>query len=321
MTERQDIDCWVLSNGGAGMLNQCVGLAEALGVSWTDKRVAIRQPWMSLPPWAWPMPLSAPGPGSSDLSPPWPDLLIASGRQTVAVAAAIRRASGGRTFTVQIQKPGIAASNFDLVVTPKHDRLEGGNVVSTFGGLNRITPARLEQEAAAFADTVAHLPRPLVAVLVGGSSKAYRMTEASCRDLAAKLRAMAEHDEVGFAVTASRRTGAANAAILKQALDGLPAVWWDGEGANPYLGWLGLADAFVVTSDSVNMVSEACATGKPVLVHDLPGGNAKFDRFHRLFREACMTRPFEGRLERYGYEPLAETAEVARIVRERMAAR
>lgn len=321
MAEPDDIDCWLLTNGGAGMLNQCIGLAEALGVRWTDKRLAVRQPWMSLPPSLWPFPLAAAGPGSSDLSPPWPDLLIASGRQTVAVAAAIRRASGGRTFTVQIQKPGIGPGRFDLVVTPKHDRLAGGNVISTMGGLNRITPDRLAQEAARFAATVEGLPRPLVAVLIGGTSKAYSMTGESCRDLAAKLRAMAEADGVGFAVTASRRTGAANERILRDALDGLPAVWWDGTGDNPYIGWLGLADAFVVTSDSVNMISEACATGKPVLVHDLPGGNAKFERFHRLFRDAGLIRPFAGRLERYDYAPLAETAEVARIVRERMAAR
>lgn len=321
MAATGDIDCWVLSNGGAGMLNQCIGLAEALDVAWTDKRVVIRQPWLSLPPGLWPAPLSAPGPGSSELAPPWPDLLIASGRQTVAIAAAIRRASGGRTFAVQIQKPGISPRHFDLVVTPRHDRLAGANVVATMGGLNRITPARLAAEAARVADSVARLPRPLIAVLVGGSSKAYRMTEASCRDLAAKLRALAEREGAGLLVTASRRTGAANAALLRDALDGLPHLWWDGTGENPYLGWLGLADAFVVTADSVNMISEACATGKPVMVHDLPGGTPKFDRFHRLFREAGLIRPFDGRLERYACEPLDETAEVARIVRERMAAR
>jgi hypothetical protein len=316
-----DIDCWVLSNGGAGMLNQCIGLAEALDVAWTDKRVAIRQPWLSLPPGLWLRPFAALGPGSSDLRPPWPDLLIASGRQTVAIAAAIRRASAGRTFTVQIQKPGIPPRHFDLVVTPQHDRLAGANVVATMGGLNRITPARLETEAVRFADSVAHLPRPLIAVLVGGSSKAYRMTDASCRDLAAKLRALAEREEAGLLVTASRRTGEANAAVLREALDGVPHLWWDGSGENPFLGWLGLADGFVVTADSVNMISEACATGKPVMVHDLPGGTAKFDRFHRLFREAGLVRPFDGRLERYSYQPLNETAEVARIVRERMAGR
>ena len=119
-------------------------------------------------------------------------------------------------------------------------------------------------------------------------------------------------------VTPSRRTDPAGLAILRRTLEGLPAEIWDGRGDNPYLAYLGLADAFVVTCDSVNMVCEAAATGKPVHVADLPGGSEKFRRFHRAIRDAGITRPFAGEIGDWSYPPLNETARVAREVRRRL---
>jgi mitochondrial fission protein ELM1 len=95
-------------------------------------------------------------------------------------------------------------------------------------------------------------------------------------------------------------------------------VFWDGRGENPYFGYLGLADAVIVTADSVTMISEAAATGKPVHVAALEGGSAKFRRFHAAMQEAGVTRPFAGRLEDWRYEPLDEAARIATEVRRRL---
>ena len=108
---------------------------------------------------------------------------------------------------------------------------------------------------------------------------------------------------------------------LRAALAGLPAEIWDGTGDNPYFGYLGLADAVIVTSDSVNMVTEAAATGKPVHVVDLEGGSAKFAAFHAVMREAGVVRPFAGRIEHWDHPPLLETGRVAAMVWERYRAR
>ena len=96
---------------------------------------------------------------------------------------------------------------------------------------------------------------------------------------------------------------------------------WDGSGDNPYMGYLALADVLVVTADSVNMVSEAAATGKPVFVVDLKGGSRKFRLFHEDMRGKGITRPFEGRLETWIYPPLQETARAAEEIRRRFADR
>jgi hypothetical protein len=300
---------------------QCIGLAEALGYDPLVKRIQVTKPWRWLPPRLVPDPLGAIGPKRDRLDPPWPDVLIASGRQTVAPSMAIRRASGGRTFTVQIQNPVVDPRHFDVIVTPRHDRLTGPNVIVTTGGLNRITEARLAAAAARFGPAFAHLPRPLVAVVLGGNNRAYRFTRAIARRLGAHLAELSRNEGAGLLVTASRRTHPRIMALLQEALEGCPAAIWAGQGENPYLGYLALAEAFVVTGDSVNMVCEAATTGKPVYVVELEGGSAKFARFHQELRELGATRPFEGKLARWSYPPLRDTEAAAAEIRRRLDAR
>ncbi|MGE0743788.1 MAG: mitochondrial fission ELM1 family protein [Rhodospirillales bacterium] len=308
---------WVVTDGKAGMESQCLGLAEALGVAPTVKRISPRLPWRLLPPPLWLAPLAAPGGDGDRLASPWPDLLIATGRQTVAPAAAIRRAARGATFAVQIQDPGVPPDRFDLVVAPAHDGLAGPNVIATLGALHRVTRARLDAAAARLAPAVAHLPHPRVAVLVGGPNRHYRMDAAAVERLAADLARLARTAGAGLLVTPSRRTGAAAEATLRRVLEPVPSLVWDGSGENPYFGFLGLADAVVVTADSVNMACEAAATGKPVHVVALDGGSAKFDRFHAALRERGIARPFDGTLAAWTYPPLDETARVAAAIRAR----
>jgi mitochondrial fission protein ELM1 len=248
-------------------------------------------------------------------------VLIASGRQTVAPSMAIRRAGGGRTFTVQIQNPVVDPAAFDVVVAPRHDRLTGPNVIETVGGLNRVTEARLGAAAARFGPALAHLPRPLIGVVLGGSSRVHRFTPAIARRLGEDLARLCRTEGAGLLVTASRRTDPGILALLRAALNGCAAEIWDGAGENPYLGYLGLADAFVVTGDSVNMVCEAATTGKPVHVVELAGGSDKFTRFHQALSEAGATRPFVGRLEQWTYPPLRDTETAAAEIRRRLAAR
>ena len=314
-------NCWVLTPGHAGMENQAVALAEAVGLPYTVKRVHPRRPWTWLPPGWWPWPLAALGADSDPVEAPWPDLLITCGRRAVPYALSIKRQSRGRTTIVHIQNPQTGLAPFDLVVPPRHDHLHGANVLQTEASLHRITPPRLAEAGEAFAAQLAHLPRPLVAVLIGGSNACYKLTPEVISALAGQLRALCLEQGVGLAVTPSRRTGADNIAALRQALATLPAVIWDFTGANPYLGYLALADAIIVTCDSVNMVTEACATGKPVHVVSLPGGNRKFNEFHAHMRAAGYTRPFEGKLERWQYRPADDVGRVAARIRQLLAAK
>jgi mitochondrial fission protein ELM1 len=323
MTTRDDeagLRCWILTDGKAGMETQCLGLAEALGLQPDIKRISVGKPWRWLPPQAVSRPLARLTEKGDRLAPPWPDLLIASGRKSVAPAIAIRKAAAGRCFTVQIQNPAVDLKNFDMVVTPLHDGLSGANVVSTLGAMGRVTAALLAAAAERFASRYAELPRPRIGVLVGGNNSAYRLSAGAMAAFAQSLAGLARREGAGLMVTPSRRTGSKNEAILRSALAGVAADIWDGAGENPYFGILGLADHIIVTADSVNMVSEAAASGKPVQVLALQGGSPKFDRFHQAMTARGITRPYDGRLETWHYPPLCETARVAALIRERLLA-
>ncbi|MDH3233091.1 MAG: mitochondrial fission ELM1 family protein [Alphaproteobacteria bacterium] len=316
-----DLTVWVLTEGHIGMENQARGLAEAMGIEPIVKRLHPRMPWRVLPPRLWPMPLRAPGHKGDALAPPWPDVLISCGKRASAPSAAIRKASQGRTFTVHIQDPPLAASAFDLLVVPAHDRLRGPNVLVTQAAVHRVTRQRLDEAAEALAPKLEAIPHPRVAVLIGGSNRKHKAGDAAFAQLARQLAELSRREGVGLLVTPSRRTGVRNEAILRHHLAGLGAEIWDGGGANPYFGYLGLADFVIVSRDSVSMVSEACASGKPVYTVRLASNSRRLDTFHETLESAGIARPFDGVLESWTYRPPDDTAKAAAAILARLQAR
>jgi uncharacterized protein len=306
---------WVLHDGKAGMASQAIGLAEATGFPFVEKRLEIRFPWAFLPPALWLLPLHAARDMHARLMPPWPDLVIGCGRNVAMPALAVRRASGGRTFAAQIQDPRVGSKEFDLLVVPEHDCIRGSQVVLTRGAVHRVNPARLTAERRRF-PALAAMPRPILSVLIGGSNKAYRLTVRRLGEIADTIAAILRASGGSALVTPSRRTGRAGLDLLRDRLRGLSASVWDGSGENPYFAFLALADAFLVTADSVSMISEAAATGKPVHILELPGGNDKFARFHATMRQAGITRPFAGRIEAWSYPVPDDTARAGAALQE-----
>ncbi|NMM43854.1 hypothetical protein HH303_05155 [Rhodospirillaceae bacterium KN72] len=310
--------CWVMTDGRAGNLSSARGLAEVLGLPFSIKTIRLRRPWIWLPP-----SLSPPGilgaelEDGSPLAPPWPDLIITCGRRAIGPALEIKRRSGGHTKCVHIQHPRLDPARFDLVAVPAHDRLTGATVEVTTGSVHGITRARLNREADLWRDRLSHLPTPRVAVLIGGSNSAYRLDAETGRNIGAMLRDMAKATGTGLMVTGSRRTDPDAFKAVRNALADVPAEIWSGDGDNPYFGYLGLADRVIVTGDSVNMVSEAAATEKPVSVIRLPvvGRADKFERFHRAMEDAGAARSFDGTLADWDHRPLTDTARVAERVK------
>jgi mitochondrial fission protein ELM1 len=312
---------WVVCDDKQGITNQCVGLAEAIGAAPVIKYSRPRAPWRWLPAAWWPLPLASQRRDGAGFAPPWPDLIITAGRTGFAPAVEIRRRAGGKTLLVAIQNPRMRLDRFDLIVVPAHDRLSGPNVLVTDGAPHRVTPARLAAEAARLAPTLAQLPRPLVAVLLGGGNRFYRLDVEIAARLGAELADFARRHRLALAVTPSRRTTPAIRQAFADALAAVPSYLWDGSGDNPYFGLLGLADAVVVTADSVSMASEAAVTGKPIYILELPGGGGKFAAFHRHMRDKGITRPFTGAFERWSYPPLDDMARAAAAVRRLLAER
>jgi uncharacterized protein len=313
---------WVLHDGKPGMASQALGLAEATGFPFVEKQLAVRPLWAWLPPQLWLAPFRAVITGP--LRPPWPDLVIGCGRLSAMPGLAIRRASGGRTFAAQVQDPRVGRNEFDLLFVPEHDRLRGPRTVVTRGAIHRVTAARLAEARRRF-PRLTGSPRPILGVLIGGANRSYRLSLDRLGAIAEAIAGALRAGGGSALVTPSRRTGAAGVALLRERLAGLPAEIWDGSGDNPYYAYLAAADALLVTADSVSMISEAAATGKPVHILELAknrwGGDGKFARFHATMRGAGITRPFTGKIESWSYSPLDDTARAGKLLRGQVLAR
>jgi mitochondrial fission protein ELM1 len=310
-------EIWVLTDGRPGHISQTLGLAEALTSTPIVKVIGLRAPFRQLSPflgWAGGRALSE---KSGRIGPPWPKLVITSGRSAIPVALAIGRASRGATRLVNVQDPGFYRRRFDLIVVPEHDELTGPNILSTAGALGRVTAKLLADAAATFGPSLEHLPRPRVAVLIGGANAVFQTPEDVIQRIARDLAAIAATG-VGLMVTFSRRTGPEMENSVRDALAGANSVIWDGTGGNPYFAYLALADHIVVTEDSASMVSEAAATGKPISILRLAGGSPKFARFHAAMTARGVTQDFAGRLDHWNYAPIDETARAAAMVRQIM---
>jgi mitochondrial fission protein ELM1 len=305
-----DTSAWVLTDGKIGDESQCLAITDALGLEPLVRRVAPR------PPFSWAMPYGpidpreAPSRSKSPIAPPFPDLLVASGRRAIAYVRHVKRASGGRTFTVILKDPRTGAGAADFIWAQQHDRLRGENVFVTLTSPHRISAERLEAARKTPPPALAALPAPRAAVLVGGDSRHHRFTEADIARFVADLRRLADSG-VALMMTSSRRTPPTLAAALAELAASGAGYLWDGTGDNPYIALLALADSVVVTADSTNMLSEAAVTGMPILVFEPSGGHDKIKALLEGLRSAGAVRHFAGRLEQGAYVPLNSTSTIA----------
>ncbi len=314
----EPLQVWAVSDGRAGIENQALGLAEAIArrgpAKITVKRVRLRTPWSWAPPGFTPAARQALTIASDPIDPPWPDIWIGCGRASVPFSMGVRNWSRGRTMTVQLQDPRVNTREFDMVIPPIHDKLEGPNVISIVGACHRVTPERLDQARADYPTALEDLPSPRFAVLIGGKSKRQDISAARAREIADALAKVQRDTGGSLMVTISRRTSEAARMALRTWLAPHCAVFYEGEGLNPYFAMLAVADHIFVTADSVNMATEAAATAKPVHILAVDGPAGKLERFHQSLARRGCSRQFNGRLETWTYPPLMETDRVAAAV-------
>ena len=304
---------WIITDDKVGMMVQCRGVADALGLSYVHKQVSPTGLARVLSPWLPPRRSERFGDRGSAFAAPWPDIAIATGRLSIPYVRALRRLAGPDTFTVVLQNPRTGLKTADVIWVPQHDRLRGANVITTLTAPHSFSRARLSQLRRTIPAAIAALPAPRVAVVLGGPSGSYRFTAADQRRLAGALASLAALS-VSFLITPSRRTPAALLEAVAEATRLRPRIVWNGEGDNPYPSFLAHADLLVVTADSVNMTGEACATGRPVYVFRPTGGSSKFARFHDALLQYGATRALPDRVCRltsWSYPPLNSACDIA----------
>ncbi|VFQ71434.1 unnamed protein product [Cuscuta campestris] len=276
-----------------------------------------------------------------------PLLVVASGRDTISIASSIKRLASENVFVIQIQHPRSHLDRFDLVITPKHDYFPltsqakeqvprllrrwitpneppDKHVILTVGALHQVDSAALRAAANAWNDKFAPLPKPLLVVNIGGPSRYCKYGVDLAKQLTTSLHNILERCG-SVRISFSRRTPEKIYKVITKELGTHPKVYiWDGEQPNPHMGHLAWADSFVITADSVSMLSEACSTGKPVYVVGAEYCRWKFAEFHKTLREKGLVKPFTGledMSKTWSYPPLNDTAEAANRVNEALAQR
>ncbi|MGH6920558.1 MAG: mitochondrial fission ELM1 family protein, partial [Geminicoccaceae bacterium] len=237
---------------------------------------------------------------SAPLEPPWPDLVLTVGRRPSMAALWLKARSNGRARLVLFGKPSGMIERFDLVIAGAEVQLPPSpNLVPIRLPLMRAKAPEIEAAVARWRRSLAPLPRPLIAMLVGGPTVPFafdaRVSERLCR-LATEIAGAGGTPYV----TTSRRTPTAVVEALRA---GLPEAaqlfaWAPGSADNPYLALLGQADGFIVTGDSVSMMAEVVRARKPLAIFDLPLGRfgAVDQRRRKLMRR--LFAPDAGRSRR-----------------------
>lgn len=266
---------WVVDAYRSGEQTQVRALAQALGWPYDIKSLRYRKNELRTTLFRGRdlrgVDLSASGP----LTAPWPDLVISMGMRNEPVARWIRDQSGGRTKLVFLGRLWADPAHFDLVITtPQYRVPDRPNVLRNALPLHPLTPERLDAARAHWAPKLAHLPRPYLTLNIGGPSGPYAFGARASARLLRDTLALAQARGGSLLVSSSARTPPEAIAAFAAQTD-VPMQLYrfrPNDPENPYLGFLAVADEIIVTADSISMLSEAYATGKPVHMFDLGAG-------------------------------------------------
>lgn len=284
---------WCLLGAKAGDNTQVRALAKALEWRYCEKRIKAR-PWELLPHLLLRVTLAGiDRRASSELEAPWPDLVITAGRRNEPVARWIQRQSGGATRLVHIGRPWATLDSWDLIVTtPQYFLPEQANIQHNQLPLFDHGEQELMTAAAAWRSRFEDLPRPWLAVLVGGDSGKFVFTAAKGERLGQWASRLAATAGGSLLVADSPRTPAdASAALGRMITVPHRHDRW-GAGENPYRGLLALADGFIVTGESMSMLAEASGDGKPLYIFDLGDGAGGWWRLAHNFRQKPLSHRF-----------------------------
>jgi len=310
---------WVITDGATGNVRQAMALAPCLGEVTRTFALSLAAPWRWLAPRQLPMTHAAFGAEfSAALAAGKPDIAVGCGRKA-ALATRFLRQHGVRS--VQILAPRISTRHWDVVVTPAHDGISGDNVIQTLGSLHPIGPAWLERARGEWPQ-LGEMPSPRTVVLLGGPTKAVPLTEADWLELSATLRRWKARDGGSLLLSSSRRTPDwLRRSARRDLADLVDLQWHDAtDGANPYPGLLGWADRLVVSADSVNLLSEACATRAPVFVRLPAHVSGRIAAFHQGLIQRGRITPMSALASSSpaAVMPLQELPELVAAVRNRL---
>ena len=306
----------VLTDGSDGMKSQVIGLGQQISPKINSIKTNILFPWNKLIPRILPI-YSWIFKNNLKIT-PVPDIIISCGRKSVYLSIYLKR-KYKKLITIHIQNPKVNFNNFDYIIAPEHDGINGHNVINSVGALHRFNKKIIEEVV----DNEFNIPKNnLVSVILGGENRHYNFSLKEVNNLISKIKNIKRiNPEFSILIIFSRRTTELVRQKIKDKLNN-QIIIWDQKHQNPYTFALKYSSYFIVTSDSTSMISECAFTKKPIYIFQLPfkRNSKRIKKFHDQFKKLNITRDLNSNneLTSWAYNQLNESERIASIIKERI---
>ena len=299
----------LLTEGMHGMISQVEGMAKALNTEFSHKIVRLSFPWNLIPPKFTPISAMVLKDKIYLTENETPDLIISCGRKSV-IASIILKKKNKKIFTIHIQNPKVNFKNFNVIIAPEHDNLNGDNVFSTKGAIHYITKSEINKAKPYLMDKIKS--EKIVSLILGGPNKYYSFNKEELIKIFNVIKSNFISKSYKIVVIPSIRTPKI---IIDLAIREFSDFGYVANGVDKqaYLSSFALATNIVVTCDSTSMISEAAISGKPIFVAHMKAKrkNSRFKKFFKLFKDMGITRNLGENVESWTYNQLNEAERIA----------
>ena len=304
----------LLTQGMHGMISQVEGLAKALNLDYTHQTIKLKKFWNYVPSKFTPI-------SENILSEKFvcdAKVIISCGRKSVIPSIALKKKFGKNILNIHIQDPKVRLSNFDFIIAPEHDGLEGENVLTSKGALHYLTNDELDSNENYLKSRI-NDQKKIVTLIIGGPTKYYNYNDKVIDNIFSKIKQNFLDNSYQLIVVPSMRTPQLIIDKAKNYFDKDQIVIPNVD-KKAYLCSLKKADHIIVTCDSTSMISEAAITGKPIYVAQMPAtkNNKRFKNFFNLFISLNIIKELESSVENWTYNKLNETSKIADQIREKI---
>ena len=302
----------LLTEGMHGMISQVEGLAKALDLKFMHEKIELSSFWRLIPPSLTPAKNFV---FKNNINKDF-NIVISCGRKSVIPSIYLKQKYKNKIMNIHIQDPKVALDNFDFVVVPEHDGLEGKNVLKSKGAIHYLRDNELEENKGYLKSRINK--EKLVSLIVGGPNKYYDYNKEIIDEVFTKIKDNFIREGYQLIFIPSMRTPQSVIERAKNFFDEDQIILTSID-KKAYLSSLKLADHIVVTCDSTSMISEAAMTGKPIYVAQMPSikKNHRFQKFFQLFKSLNIIRDLEDSIEVWNYEKLNETDKISVYIKEK----
>ena len=304
----------LLTEGLHGMISQVEGLAKALDLDYFHEKVELNSPWNLVPPSLTPKKKFI---FKNQINKEY-DVIISCGRKSVIPSIVLKKNSNKKIVNIHIQNPKVSLENFDIVVAPDHDSLEGPNVLISKGAIHYLTLDEIEK-AKDYLVSKIEKQKEVVTLILGGPTKYYNYDNENMIQIFSKINKQILEKNMQLIIIPSNRTPEKIIQFAKEYFSKNRLIV-DSVDKQAYLSSLALAKYIIVTCDSSSMISEAALTGKPVYVAMIPAmrNDKRFQKFRNLLESMNIVRKLEDSLDTWSYEKLDETNRIAKQIKEKL---